>query len=142
MVFDAAGLHGRRIGVARSLFGVCAGTDALIERALNVLREQGAELIELPPAPGPGGIETLLRSHGLDALVGPTCHGVAQPQSDLPHITVPAGALGGLPVGLSFIGPAHGEKPLIAMAYAYEQATLHRRTPALPSSITLALRRP
>lgn len=142
MVFDAAGLRGRRIGVARSLFGLCAGTDALIEQALNVLREQGAELIELPPAPGPGGIDALLRSHGLDALVGPTCHGVAQPQSDLPHITVPAGVLGGLPVGLSFIGPAHGEKPLIAMAYAYEQATLHRRTPALPSSITLALRRP
>ncbi|SFX83461.1 Amidase [Janthinobacterium lividum] len=142
VVFDAAGLRGRRIGVARSLFGLCAGTDALIEQALNVLREQGAELIELPPASGPGGIDALLRSHGLDALVGPTCHGVAQPQSDLPHITVPAGVLGGLPVGLSFIGPAHGEKPLIAMAYAYEQATLHRRTPALPSSITLALRRP
>ncbi|WP_223279124.1 amidase family protein [Janthinobacterium lividum] len=142
MVFDAAGLHGRRIGVARSLFGLCAGTDALIEQALLVLREQGAELIELPPAPGSGGIDALLRSHGLDALVGPTCHGVAQPQSDLPHITVPAGVAGGLPVGLSFIGPAHGEKPLIAMAYAYEQATLHRRTPALPSSITLALRRP
>lgn len=139
LTLDLAGLQGRRIGVARSLFGLCAGTDAVIEQALLVLREQGAELIEQPPASGSGGIETLLRSHALDALVGPTCHGVS-PQSDLPHITVPAGMVGGLPVGLSFIGPAHGDMPLIAMAYAYEQATLHRRTPALPSSITLALR--
>ncbi|WP_409026751.1 amidase family protein [Janthinobacterium sp. SUN098] len=139
LTLDLAGLQGRRIGVARSLFGLCAGTDAVIEQALLVLREQGAELIEPPPASGSGGIEALLRSHALDALVGPTCHGVS-PQSDLPHITVPAGMVGGLPVGLSFIGPAHGDMALIAMAYAYEQATLHRRTPALPSSITLALR--
>ena len=139
LTLDLAGLQGRRIGVARSLFGLCAGTDAVIEQALLVLREQGAELIEPPPASGSGGIEALLRSHALDALVGPTCHGVS-PQSDLPHITVPAGMVGGLPVGLSFIGPAHGDMTLIAMAYAYEQATLHRRTPALPSSITLALR--
>jgi amidase len=140
MALDRAGLHGRRIGVARSLFGQCAGTDAVIEQALLVLREQGAELVEPPPAPEPGGIEALLRSHALDALVGPTCQGTSPAQCALPHITVPAGAAGGLPVGLSFIGPAHGEMPLIAMAYAYEQATLHRRTPALPSSITLALR--
>jgi len=140
MVLDVAGLQGRRIGVARHLFGQCVGTDAVIEQALLVLREQGAELIEPPPASEPGGIAALLRSHGLDALVGPTCHGVAQAQSALPHITVPAGLAGGLPIGLSFIGPAHGEMPLIAMAYAYEQATLHRRTPALPSSITQALR--
>ena len=140
MVLDVAGLHGRRIGVARHLFGQCAGTDAVIEQALLVLREQGAELIEPPPASEPGGIAALLCSHGLDALVGPTCHGVSQAQSALPHITVPAGLAGGLPIGLSFIGPAHGEMPLIAMAYAYEQATLHRRTPALPSSIMQALR--
>ncbi|MGX9783574.1 amidase family protein [Janthinobacterium lividum] len=142
VVLDAAGLHGRRIGVARSLFGLCAGTDAVIGQALLVLRDHGAELIEMPPAPGPGGIEALLGSHGLDALVGPTCHGVSQAPAALPHITVPAGVAGGSPVGLSFIGPAHGDMQLIAMAYAYEQATLHRRTPALPASITLALRQP
>ncbi|MGK5032143.1 amidase family protein [Janthinobacterium sp. MDT1-19] len=140
MVLDVAGLQGRRIGVARHLFGQCGGTDAVIEQALLVLREQGAELIEPPPASEPGGIAALLCAHRLDALVGPTCHGVAQAQSALPHITVPAGVVKGLPIGLSFIGPAHAEMPLIAMAYAYEQATLHRRTPALPSSITQALR--
>ncbi|WP_402720798.1 amidase family protein [Janthinobacterium rivuli] len=142
VVLDTAGLHGRRIGVARSLFGQCAGTDAVIGQALLALREQGAQLIEIPAAPVRGGIEALLCSHGFDALVGPTCHGVAQAPSALPHITVPAGVAGGAPVGLSFIGPVHGDMQLIAMAYAYEQATLHRRTPALPSSITLALRLP
>ncbi len=139
-MLDVAGLHGRRIGVARSLFGQCAGTDAVIEQALRVLREQGAELIEPPPASAPGDIAALLRSHALDALVGPTCDGVSQAPCALPHITVPAGLVGSLRVGLSFIGPAHSDIPLIAMAYAYEQATLHRRTPALPSSIMQALR--
>ncbi|WP_219116185.1 amidase family protein [Janthinobacterium sp. UMAB-56] len=142
VVLDAAGLHGRRIGVARSLFGRCAETDAVIGQALLVLREQGAELIEMPPQPGPGDIEALLGAHGLDALVGPTCHGDVQAQSASPQITVPAGVVQGLPVGLSFIGQANGDMQLIAMAYAYEQATLHRRTPALPSSITLALPQP
>ena len=140
---DPRGLHGRRLGVARSLFGHCAETDGVIEQALQVLREQGAallELAELPSTPEPGAIEALLHAHALDALVGPTCHGVSLAHALQPHITVPAGTVRGLPAGLSFIGAAHGEARLISMAFAYEQATLHRRTPALPSSITEALR--
>jgi amidase len=39
-----------------------------------------------------------------------------------PSVTVPAGAVSGLPVGLSFIGPAWSEPRLIALAYAFEQA--------------------
>ena len=41
-----------------------------------------------------------------------------------PSVTVPAGAVSGLPVGLSFIGPAWSEPRLIALAYAFEQAGL------------------
>jgi amidase len=41
-----------------------------------------------------------------------------------PSVTVPAGAVSGLPVGLSFIGPAWSEPRLIALAYAFEQARL------------------
>jgi amidase len=41
-----------------------------------------------------------------------------------PSITVPAGAVAGLPVGLSFIGPAWSEPRLIALAYAFEQVKL------------------
>ena len=139
-LLDRAGLHGRRIGVAHSLFGQCADTDTLMEHALQALRQQGAELVEFVPQAGRTAVEHVLRAHALDALVGPTCHAAAFSDSVQPHITVPAGSVRGSPAGLSFIGAAHGEAQLIAMAYAYEQATLHRRTPALPSSITGALR--
>ena len=46
-----------------------------------------------------------------------------------PHITVPAGFVLGLPVGLSFFGWAWSEPVLIKLAYAFEQATKHRRPP-------------
>jgi amidase len=46
-----------------------------------------------------------------------------------PSITVPAGFVDRLPVGISFIGTAWSEPRLIALAYAYEQATKHRRAP-------------
>jgi amidase len=43
-----------------------------------------------------------------------------------PSVTVPAGQVAGLPVGLSFIGPAWSEPRLIALAYAFEQAAVQR----------------
>jgi amidase len=138
----AAHLQPCRIAVVRSLFGRCADTDAAMEHALLALRELGAELVDplVLPRVNDVSIEQLLQSQGLAALVAPTCDDLPRLLPGLPHITVPAGAAGGLPVGLSFIGPMHGEARLLAIAYAYEQATLHRRTPALPSSITVALR--
>ena len=51
-----------------------------------------------------------------------------------PHITVPAGYARGLPVGISFFGRAWSEPTLIKLAYAYEQATRHRKPPAFPPS--------
>ena len=84
--------------------------------------------------------------HGLDALVAPT-NGPAwmtdhvngdnfkigsssfAAVSGFPNVTVPAGFVAGLPVGLSFIGRAYNEQALIEMAYAFEQATLARRPP-------------
>jgi amidase len=51
-----------------------------------------------------------------------------------PSITVPAGQAFGLPVGVSFIGTAWSEPRLIALAYAYEQATHHRKPPAFAAS--------
>ncbi|GGC62453.1 amidase [Undibacterium terreum] len=47
-----------------------------------------------------------------------------------PHITVPAGFVAGLPVGVSFVAGAYAEATLIKLAYAFEQATRHRRAPA------------
>ena len=43
--------------------------------------------------------------------------------------------MSGLPVGVSFFGPRWTEPRLIALAYAFEQATQHRQPPTLPPSI-------
>jgi amidase len=48
-----------------------------------------------------------------------------------PHVTVPMGLVEGLPVGLSFIGPAWSDAQLLRFAFAYEQRTNVRRPPQL-----------
>lgn len=48
----------------------------------------------------------------------------------LPQVTVPAGYLGNrYPAGISFLGRMWDDAKLLGMAYAYEQATRHRRAP-------------
>jgi amidase len=92
---------------------------------------------------GPEGIDKILKDTGAVAIVAPTT-GPAWTIDPLngdhyggssttlpavagyPHLTVPMGDVGGLPVGLSFIGPAWSEARLLSLGYAYEQAT-HRR---------------
>ncbi|HEX6535509.1 MAG TPA: amidase [Gemmatimonadaceae bacterium] len=93
------------------------------------------------------GIDAVMDRHRLDALIAPTqgpawlidlvngdaaSGGSSSPAAvaGYPSITVPAGYDFGLPVGLSFIGRAWSEPTLIRLAYAYEQATTHRRPPA------------
>jgi amidase len=56
-----------------------------------------------------------------------------------PSITVPAGFSFGQPVGLSFIGRAWSEAQLIKFAYAYEQATRHRRPPTFPPTANVSV---
>ena len=46
-----------------------------------------------------------------------------------PHLTVPMGQVHGLPVGLSFVAGPHQEAELLALGYAYEQATKWRKAP-------------
>jgi amidase len=53
-----------------------------------------------------------------------------------PNITVPMGAVHGLPAGISFFGRAWGEGTLLGIAYAYEQATRHRRPPTFRPTAT------
>lgn len=56
---------------------------------------------------------------------------ILSPQTGFPAITVPMGFThGSLPAGLTFLGRAFSEGALIKYAYAYEQATHHRRPPA------------
>lgn len=100
------------------------------------------------------GIDELMTLHRLDALVAPTGNpawpidlingdhftgSVTTPAAvaGYPHVTVPAGFTFGLPVGLSFFGRAWSEPALIGMAYAYEQATRHRRPPAYLPTVEL-----
>ncbi len=92
------------------------------------------------------GIDATLRRHRLDAIVGPT--GGPAWTTDLlngdhftggtsttpavagyPHVTVPAGYVRGLPVGISFFGAAFSEPTLLRLAYAFEQATKMRKPP-------------
>ena len=96
---------------------------------------------------GRDGIDALMARYRLDAIVGPTVgpawtsdlvngdHVVGGDSSTLPavagypHVTVPAGFVHGLPVGLSIFGRAFSEPRLIGYAYAFEQATQARRPP-------------
>ncbi|HCR00189.1 MAG TPA: glutamyl-tRNA amidotransferase, partial [Acidobacteria bacterium] len=97
-------------------------------------------------------VETLLDEYELTALLYPTIRQTARPVgqrqpgsncalsaiSGLPAITVPAGyAEDGMPVGLEMIGREFAESDLIRLAYAYEQATDHRKPPhSTPSLVT------
>ena len=51
-----------------------------------------------------------------------------------PHLTVPAGFAGKLPVGVSFFGPAWSDANLLAIGHAFEMATRHRRPPGFDAT--------
>src|SRR5579875_650981 len=92
------------------------------------------------------GIDAVMNEHRLDALVMPICclpcridlingdhfsGGCTQPAAldGYPAISVPAGFISELPVGLTFMGRAYSEPTLIKLAYAFEQGTKARRPP-------------
>jgi amidase len=100
------------------------------------------------------GIDRALREHKLDAIIAPTegspafvidpivgdnilKAGCSTPPAvaGYPHISVPAGYVHGLPVGLSFFGAAYQEGKLLSYAYAFEQATKVRHPPAFVPTI-------
>jgi len=50
---------------------------------------------------------------------------------------VPAGYVAGVPICISFVAGAWQEGTLIKLAYAFEQATQHRRTPTFPARVSM-----
>jgi amidase len=92
------------------------------------------------------GIDAVMDAHRLDAVVVPsggpahatdwifgdqgmpTGYSVAA-VAGTPSLTVPAGHVHGLPVGLAFLGRAWSEATLLRLGYAFEQATRHRKQP-------------
>jgi amidase len=230
---DPAGLRGARIGVARKFFGFNDQVDKLMADAIDVMKREGAVVIDPADLPAHGkfdaqefevllyefkadlnkylaqlqpgehprtlkelidfnernrdrempyfgqelfvrseakgpltdpaylkalresktlsraqGIDAVMTRHRLDALVAPTggpawttdllngdhfTGGSSTPAAvaGYPNVQVPAGYVYGLPVGISFFGRAYTEPRLIRLAYAYEQATKHRKPPRL-----------
>jgi amidase len=228
---DAGGLAGARIGVVRDYFGRHGEVDAVMEDAIQALKDGGAEVIDPVEIPnrtdinGPSfqvllyefkagvngwlaamgsaapvssleeviawneehaaeamrwfgqelliqaqekggldseeyveardnarrrsreeGLDVVIREQTLDALIGPTggpawvtdlvngdnfSVSSSSPAaiSGYPNITVPAGRVHGLPVGISFFGAPWSEPTLLRIAYAFEQATNHRAQP-------------
>jgi len=237
-VLDPDGLSGARIGVARGYMGFDDRVDGLLEDALEVMRAQGATVVDPVELPeelrfgnewemevlyhefkadlnaylaslGPDapiasleeliayneanaelelslfgqelltrsqergrltspvyrealatshrlareeGIDAVMDAQELDALVAPTAGipaladvtgatsgtggGCSTPSAmaGYPNMTVPMGYLFGLPVGMSLFGRAWSEGTLLRIAYAYEQATNHRRPPRFLST--------
>jgi amidase len=112
-------------------------SDPGYQEALTTSEKLAKEAFEIP-----------MREHRLDAIFAPTFrrpwlinlvdgdppengNGAAGPSNaaGYPHITVPAGFVGELPIGASFLARAWEEPKLIRYAYAFEQATRLRRPP-------------
>jgi amidase len=234
---DSSALSGARIGVVRKYFGFLAAVDKIINGALDILKQQGAILVdpadiptlgkfddseltvlmyelkadmnaylsrlgpqspvrtlkdiiefneknaakEMPyfgqelflkaEAKGPltskeyldalnkdirlsrkEGIDAVMDKFKLDALVAPTDgpawmtdlvigdhfiggSSTAAAVAGYPSVTVPAGFIFGLPVGISFFGRAWSESRLIGLAYAFEQAAKVRKAPEYLRSV-------
>jgi amidase len=103
-----------------------------------------------------GGIDAVMDKYNLDALVAPTDspawmtdlvdgdHFLGGSSSlaavaGYPHITVPAGFVFDLPVGISFFGRAWSEAMLLKIAYGFEQAFQARKPPDFRATVNLKI---
>ena len=125
---------------AQEIFEQSAAKPAITDPAYLQKRAQARSLAR-------GALDKMLADDRLDALVSPS-NGPASivdpvnggnffgspstlpAVSGYPHLTVPSGDASGVPLGLSFLGPAWSEARLLALGFAFEQATHARREPA------------
>jgi amidase len=117
----------------QELFVEAQATKGLDDPAYIAARDTAKRLA------GPEGIDRLLAENQVVALIAPTASpawpikpspvhrdhggdiGELAAVAGYPHLTVPMGQVAGLPVGLSFIGPAWSEARLLSLGYAFEQ---------------------
>ena len=103
------------------------------------------------------GIDAVMKKHRVKAIVLPSggpawlidmINGDGERSWDMdstsyaavagyPHITVPAGTIWGLPVGISFMARAWQEPTLIALAFAFEKLTKARKDPQFLPSVAM-----
>ena len=125
----------------QSLFELAESKGGLDSPAYVTARGKAARLA------GPEGIDRLMKEYDVNLLVGVTNgpawtsdlvngdHYTGPSASQLPavagypHLTVPMGAVQGLPIGVSFIGGKWTDAEVLAAGYAYEQASLKRVAP-------------
>lgn len=98
------------------------------------------------------GIDAVVEKLNVDALIAPTTGPAwvsdlvcgdnwlgsstsAAAIAGYPSVTVPAGSILGLPVGISFFGRAWSEPTLLKIAYSFEQATKFRRPPQFRATL-------
>ncbi|MES2989099.1 MAG: amidase [Pseudomonadota bacterium] len=100
----------------------------------GMLKEADAQVLVTPTYGTPWLTDPI---HG-DQFQGPSASELPA-VSGYPHLTVPMGLVGGLPAGLSFIGPAYSDGWLLQAGYAYEQATKARVVPTFAPTVTVGL---
>lgn len=94
-------------------------------RALETLMSANrVEVLVAPTLGGPMWVTDLLNGDNFSGSVS-TLPAVA----GWPHLTVPMGQVGGLPVGLSFIGPRWADAQVLSYGYAYEQQSRRFQAP-------------
>ena len=122
------------------------GPETPPEQTTDESTEEYLEALEESKRLATSAIDSTLQEHDLDALIAPT-NSPAWPTdhingdsfhvgssslaaiSGYPSVTVPAGFVSGLPVGISFMGAKGHDRQLIGIAHAFEQVARVRRPP-------------
>ena len=102
-------------------------TSHRLSREEGIDKVMEAERLNAIVAPT-GGIAALLDPLGSSRGGGGGCS-TPPAMAGYPNMTVPMGFIHELPIGLSLFGRAWSESTLLKIAYAFEQATQHRRPP-------------
>jgi amidase len=112
----------------------------VLDNNLRLARKEGIDAtmdkfhldVLVAPTGGPAWLTDLVNG---DNSVGGSANAAAV--AGYPSVSVPAGSVFGLPVGISFFGRAWSEPTLIKIAYSFEQAANTRKQPKFLSTLNL-----